>query len=68
VEREALRRAARQLGVTVALALAGAAAVTAADVLPARGGLAAGLVGGAAVAAVLLLVARVARLGRTDAA
>lgn len=67
VEREALRRAARQLGVTAALALAGAAAVTAANVLPARGGVAAGLVGGAAVAAALLLVARLARLGRTAA-
>ena len=67
VEREALRRAARQLGVTAALALAGAAAVTAANVLPARGGVSAGLVGGAAVAAALLLVARLARLGRTAA-
>jgi hypothetical protein len=67
VEREALWRAARQLGVTAALALAGAAVVAAADVLPARGGVAAGLVGAAAVVAALLLVVRLARLGRTDA-
>jgi hypothetical protein len=62
VERPALRLAAWQLVVSGALGLAGAAAASAASTVSTRGGAVAGILGGTAVSAALLLVAGLGRL------
>jgi hypothetical protein len=60
VEAAPLRALARRIALTAALGLVASAAVVAASSLPSRGGAAAAIVGSLAVAAVLLLVRRLA--------